>query len=403
MIRKIVAAASAAIAVASPAILAVPSGCSLIDSNYELCGQLPQSARPRDQNGSQRQKGSGAGSDSPGTALADTVIWVSALEFPESYDWRKDSSYGAVDARLLLFRNGIRVLEIPARGNASPDGHHIIGGHLFSEYYDSGGNTRFLRDGTEYLKVQGKRSLAGLLEKDGTTYRVITTYGLPGFTLYKDTDVMLVKDRGKLQGEFGEPQYAGTGALYEDNGHVVLCYSVGSSPGCNWYIVEDGVERQGKNLYFSATSLRLVDGTAVSVPGYGGTFTWTSAAVWNQNGIVTAGQSGDRYIVRRPSGDSYINTDDPDARIYLSGQSQAAVSWSAADATVTVFRDDGPGEVLDGKWSYVYPSCGLMAGKRLFLALTPAEDSSAAVILCDGAKTETRFHGFFTNVSMTEE
>ena len=53
--------------------------------------------------------------DKEDTSVVDTSIYITALEFPITYDWRKDTLRGNVDCNLILMRNGKRKLALPVR------------------------------------------------------------------------------------------------------------------------------------------------------------------------------------------------------------------------------------------------------------------------------------------------
>ncbi|MBQ4201717.1 MAG: hypothetical protein II648_05420, partial [Bacteroidales bacterium] len=70
----------------------------------------------------------------------DTAFYVSAISFPPSYDWQKDTAFGATACTLKFFRGTEQLLSVCAgpskRISAHPDRHHIIDGKLYSEYFD---------------------------------------------------------------------------------------------------------------------------------------------------------------------------------------------------------------------------------------------------------------------------
>ena len=69
----------------------------------------------------------------PSKPLPDTLVYVSAVEFPEDYDWQRDTAYGTVPCRVSLFLEGERILSVPAGPGtfvgADPDRMRIREGH----------------------------------------------------------------------------------------------------------------------------------------------------------------------------------------------------------------------------------------------------------------------------------
>ncbi len=53
------------------------------------------------------------------TGTPDTVLFACGVEWPEDYDWRRDSCAGAVRGKLVLFRKGC----LPGRCNATVPSH----------------------------------------------------------------------------------------------------------------------------------------------------------------------------------------------------------------------------------------------------------------------------------------
>ena len=106
-------------------LLAVSAGCEPLDIGIEA----RRHGEPSGERASGREK--------PQVTKADTFVYVSGVEFPESYDWATDSAFGNVSSKLVLFRDGVRVCEIPAGPgtvfSADPDMHRIAGGHLWTD------------------------------------------------------------------------------------------------------------------------------------------------------------------------------------------------------------------------------------------------------------------------------
>ena len=61
----------------------------------------------------------------------DTTFYVSAITFPASYDWQRDTAYGNVACTLKVFKGAVPVLTLPAGPSsgisASPHRNHLLG------------------------------------------------------------------------------------------------------------------------------------------------------------------------------------------------------------------------------------------------------------------------------------
>lgn len=381
------------------ALLAVAAACRLLDNEYAIPLRRNEASarhgRPAD----------GNGADSGGVwniPPKDTVVWATALAFPDSYDWQLDSAYGFVASRVLLIRDGEVVLDVPDRGNASPDGHHIQDGHLLTEYCEKD-HTIFLRDDREYLRTNGRMTLRGCLERDGALWALVSGSVTKGLALYRDGNLLFDDLEGMLAGGYGNPCFAASGALYETGGHVVFCYYRMLEGQTQWYAVEDGVSRPLKGIPESAAVVREVDERIVAVPGDFGTSDWTDMGIWDEGVPVVSGFEGQSCA--RLGGDAVNRSFDVSLsqnNIYLSGSHCLAVGWSPS-GKVTLFREGRMPEVLGDNWTYVFPSCAVLAGSRLFLALTPMDQRSRPRIISDWGVMELDVHGFLTNVSYTTE
>ncbi len=218
------------------AALAASFSCSLIDPPVPM-------GEPR----GNLSGGTSAFSGGQGTGTAghgpDTTFLVSAISFPESYDWRRDSAYGAVSSTLLLYRNGSKCLEVPAgpaaRISVSPDMHHILGGALYTEYADNRG-TAIKKDGKDLLSWPEQEKLFGLLVRDGTVHTVGQASSGRSLTYRVDGQIVLNITGGSPFGNFSSCGYGTTGALYLDSGHVCFSYKTRNASTESAFLVKDG-------------------------------------------------------------------------------------------------------------------------------------------------------------------
>ena len=209
-----------------------------------------------------RQGGSGV----PLPAVIDTSVFVTVVDFPEGYDWRRDTSYGAVTGNIVLFRNGERSLSIPAgygrQASLEPDLHHLAGGHVYTEAC-SDGRTVIGVDGEESFSYPGREFLCGLLVEGSDIYTLGQDRSGNGFSLRRNGEALLEAEDGTLASHLSDyPEYP-TGALYRDGEHLYFSYWKRLSPVSSersWFVVEDGVETivdaGGKGMY----DIRVRDG-----------------------------------------------------------------------------------------------------------------------------------------------
>ncbi len=181
--------------------------------------------------------------ESPGSETADTLLWFSAVRFPDDYDWQRDTAYGNVPCELLLYRDFTPVLTLASGPDAcfspDPDRHHILSGHLYTERMVDG-QTRIGRDGVELFRIEDREYLVGLLEEGGDLYTLSRPARGEGFR-FRMNGVLLYEDAdGIPYGDLLDPSYAPTGALYRDEGDLVFCFHVGGPQQEEPYVVRKG-------------------------------------------------------------------------------------------------------------------------------------------------------------------
>lgn len=86
----------------------------------------------------------------PAPPVPDTILYASAVRFPDDYDWQRDTAYSTVPFELILYRDDDPVLTLAWDAEAcfgpDPDRHHLLDGHLYTDRM-SGAQTRVGCDG----------------------------------------------------------------------------------------------------------------------------------------------------------------------------------------------------------------------------------------------------------------
>ena len=174
-----------------------------------------------------------------GEVPPDTCLWVSAVSVPEGYNWLKDTAMGAVEARLLLYKDSALVFSAPigARHHLSayPDSHHLTGGHIYSEYI-SGNRTSILRDAEPLFEFEGSEYLKGLTVTGGDIYTLGSKAADKEFVFRKNGEAAMRLSGGRISGGIGEA----SPALYEIDGKAVFAFIEGGGVS----LVQDGVMKR---------------------------------------------------------------------------------------------------------------------------------------------------------------
>lgn len=304
-----------------------------------------------------RLRGGGPERETP----ADTVVFVAAVAFPEGYDWRRDTSYGDINGRIVVFRDGVADLTVEAgagRGvSLDPDRHILAGGHLYTEGFSRGG-TVIGRDGAELFSIPERESICGLLAEGDDVYTLGQRSG-GGFALRLNGEVVFAKESGTVAVHLSDnPDYP-SGALYRDSGHLYFCYCLSGDKGRAWYIVEDCRESRVDTDASGWLDIRIKDGETVIKP---------------------LSPSPVKYYFYR-DGDYGANV----------------VTWK--DGTLNANAPGNTDVRLDGGSFYFFSfRNAFLLGDKFYLAVTPHEKGAAPVLWQDGAVKTLDINGFATAV-----
>ena len=202
-------------------------------------------------------------------ARTDTVIYMTALEFPEGYDWRRDTSFGEVQGRIVLYRDSVRILEIPAGpgslASLDPDLHHLVAGHVYTESCTTD-ETVIGLDGERLFSYPGRELLCGLLAGVGEVYTLGRNRSGSGFSLRRNGEVLFSRTEGSVPAHFSaRPEYS-SGALYRDGDHMYFSYWQPAGAGREWYVVEDGTESRVEVPDERMYDIRIRDGVPEITP-----------------------------------------------------------------------------------------------------------------------------------------
>lgn len=140
--------------------------------------------------------GINAGKEDPGKK----VVYVTAMEYPDGYDWRADVEKGSVRCSLTVYADGIPMMKVPVgdgyETSSDPDMHRMVDGHLYTDY-STDSETVIKKDGKEIIRYQGREMICGL-QVDGDD---VYTLGHPregeGFCYRKNGEPLISRDQGR--------------------------------------------------------------------------------------------------------------------------------------------------------------------------------------------------------------
>jgi len=360
---------------------------------------------------------SSASEDKP--AVADTTIYISAVNVPGNYDWRRDTSYGRVACELLFIKDGERLFSLGTGPgtclSAAPETHHIMNGHLYTEY-NTPGETVICRDGEEVLRYPGREVLKGLLlsggklhtlghDKDGNQL----VYRCDGELQFRQEDATVFGDFSSLSTH--------TGALYDDLGQICFCFKTGSS--C--FKVADGTVSQ---LNMSVSATRVADlVTFLGRPYYIGDYT-NSVIVFTPSRNITLPTGTkwkDMRLFFRDSDLCIMASNDQGCTICcrvddigqamdtggFTGGNLFVYPFARSACAVSYERGNLKVQGADGEYLFIRDSsfffgagCACMAGESMFVAVTPREAELSPFVWHGGKESPFALDGYITGIDV---
>lgn len=349
----------------------------------------------------------------------DTTIWMTAVEYPEGYDWRRDSLRGRNGAKLVLYRDGARFLEIDTGelATADPDMHHFMDGWLYTEI-TRGDRTCISRNGKALLGFEGREALRGIFCRDSHLYTLTQMRSGRGIRFRCDEQLLFEDAQGVINGTMMDWNDRNSGALYEDGGHICFAFHkpMGKDMPDAWYLVEDGVENR-----INADENRLIQDAALI--GGGQCLVYidkeSGRMKMSLNGKLSTAPSsigssgGSLHILRRDGipavlsrnrdqsfiwdGTSLVIMGGPEDYLFYSGETAVSVGCNTS-GMLQVFK--GIGARTDVGRGYVMYSArnGCLLGADTMLALTSAVRGQPNMVWKNGKATEMDFNGCLTGI-----
>lgn len=350
---------------------------------------------------------------------ADTIVYLSAVSVPASYDWRRDTSYGGVPCELLFLKDGETLFSLATGSgtcvSSSPETHHIIDGQLYTEY-NSLSETVICRNGEQLLRYHGREVLRGLIIKDGNIYTLGCDRDRGGLAFRCNGELQFRQDEAVLFGDFS-PLSQRTGALYEDAGSICFCFKTPS--GC-FQVVDGNMKQLKTNVTASRVAdLRIFMGQPYYIADYTKSvlistplrnYTLPSAVEWKDPHLffrgkevwITAGSNRGSSICSSLEGlgaefssPTFIGED---LFIYPYAALPFAVSYG--NGNLSLQKAGGESIYMRDSSYFFGPGCACMAGEAMFLAVTPREYGQSPFVWHKGVETPCPVEGYITGIDV---
>lgn len=173
-----------------------------------------------------------------GPSISDpyNVCYMTAIDYPDGYDWRSDPEKGSVNCKLVLFADGTPVLKIPVGESCmvSTDEkrHRVLEGQLYTDYTD-GIRTVVKKNGKVLYVCETAETVENMIVSDGRLHSLCVPLSGVGFRYRVDGQVVVEREDGKLYGRM---------TVYNDT--VSFCFSqnikTGQGTKSNSYCVKNG-------------------------------------------------------------------------------------------------------------------------------------------------------------------
>lgn len=138
-----------------------------------------------------------------GTSISDpyNVCYLTAMDYPDGYDWRSDPEKGRVKCKLILYADGIPILKIPVGDtymvSSDDERHRVLAGDLYTDYTD-GVSTVVKKNGKVLYVCDVAETLESMLVSEGHIHALSVPLGGNGFRYRVDGELVVERDSGKF-------------------------------------------------------------------------------------------------------------------------------------------------------------------------------------------------------------
>ena len=369
-------------------------------------------------------------SHEPGTGRRDSLttdappagehVYLTAVRFPDGYDWEADTCAVDGDVWIDLYRDGQKVRSVPAGACVHPDMHRYLGGHLYMDW-STETETVVSRDGAELFRFEGREAVRGFLVREDGIHTLGQDRDGDGFTYRIDGRPVYRSETGAV---LGGPDAPGTpgGALSEYGEDVFYVCCLSSERGKEYHVMRNTERFQsfpasdgtrdvlvagGKVSRLRSKSrgglVLEVDGQEIRLGvGGGASCLWSRLAAWGDDvvALVCTQRAGEKqYFVKTALGKTFTPfSGETVADLLADGK---RLGWTVTDARGDLLRVRwSDGDVTEGTGGFLVSGrCALLRDGHLLLALT-GRGGAPNRFQEDGVHTDIPFNGYFTSVAV---
>ena len=354
--------------------------------------------------------------------IPEKHLYLTAVRFPEGFDWEQDTCSVDGSVWLDLYRDTVLTASFPAGESIHPDMHRYRQGHLYADW-STAAETVLRRDGSELFRFEGRESLRGFLVLDGAVHTLGQDRDGNGLTYRIDGHAVFRSDEGTVLGDLDRGGREG-GALSAEGEHVYYSYRIPTANGLGFKVmrdaelfrtISDAVQGtvydllvQGGTVYTVYSEkghLYLSDGdgpVALPLRSSGNTL-WAQLVPSPESMLVLAclsTRSGKKQYLLEPGGEALPFEADETVSPFLADPEGSG--WLLSDRYGRPLRFCRPdGKVLPiGSEGYLASGhCALVHQGKLILALT-GQKGAPGRLWQEGKETLLPFNGYFTSITV---
>lgn len=143
---------------------------------------------------------------SAGGTGSHSVVYVTAFDYPDDYDWVHNPEKGSVRCSLVVFADSKPQMKIPV-GDAyhvsdDPDMHRVIDGHVYTDFATDA-ETFIKKDGKPLLSYEGRESVVDMIVCNDSLHTLGHRRNGGGFSYRINGRIVLERDSGYTFGSLG--------------------------------------------------------------------------------------------------------------------------------------------------------------------------------------------------------
>ncbi|MCQ2153802.1 MAG: hypothetical protein MJY44_04445 [Bacteroidales bacterium] len=344
----------------------------------------------------------------------DTVLYFTVMEYPDDYDWHLDSAASYVRPTLVLYRDFRPLLSVDVSAenevSADFDRHHIINGHLYTEY-SAGGRTVIKKDGNLLFAYDGEEKLRTILLQGKDLVTLGATRGREGLSLRRNGKVI-------YSSETGVP----TSDLYTDSGDLCFSYrtTVSGQP-TDWLFCRDTSVIVGTGSSETICDIRKVDGIVNRIVCRSGKYYMDSGNLEVQlfpkykiSECYFCNAAGRLAVVCRARTKSILFPTDKfliweGGRTLLDKIMEQEYVYDGPSGFVVVdfynnnhisYTVNGVEKLLDADCHFFGRDCASLVGDKIYIAVTPRDSNISPYVFCAGSRQNVATRGAITRLEV---